>query len=237
MASIPVRRYVLAFLLVLVARTVAQGDTPCEQLLPASTKVFVSAPAFQQISSAFEASQFGRLWNSPELKPFVDQLLNNSSMIWNRAKEHTGTSLEELRQVAVGEGCLAIVELGEDRRATIFLVQVGDNEAAVRDLIAEAQERVRPRGARFSNPTIAGTTLHVFDIPDDDARTIYFLKGGVLGICSDLDLAKLSHEDHRWFVAYSTAGDRPSPSSVKEHVTVPPLSLVVLRSVPETQAV
>ena len=72
--------FALAGLLLVVSP--GRAATPPEKMLPDSTVAFVKISNAAALREAFLQSQFGQLWNDPEVKAWKDDILERVDEIW-----------------------------------------------------------------------------------------------------------------------------------------------------------
>jgi hypothetical protein len=82
---------------------IAYGATPpTEELLPNTTKGYLSVPNVDQLEEAFNKTQMGQLANDPAMKPFIDDLKRQLREQWTKSHQKLGISWEDLDGVPAG---------------------------------------------------------------------------------------------------------------------------------------
>lgn len=134
-----------------------------ETLLPGTaTKAWVSAPKFVEMTQHWDQTQFGKLLNSPMMKPFR---LDFDEQIQARRKargEQIGMTLDDLRKIAGGEVCLAQIQLPKRRPSRMALVDVTGKLPATRALMTRLRMNQLNQGAKRTQMKIGDTTVNIY---------------------------------------------------------------------------
>ncbi len=181
------------FILLLCTQAVALGDVPAsEDLLPGTTKGYVSVADFDALEQAFNKTQIGQLAADPQMEPFVEDLKRQLSEKWTQTHEKLGLTWEDLDDVPTGEIAIALVMPSETRDATIILADVTGHEQQADALLKKVDEEMEKNKARRSERPLHGATAVVFDIPEkDDAparQVVYVVHSGLLAACDEVDV-------------------------------------------------
>ena len=122
--SVSVPCFALLWTLVLTAP--ARPAPEADQLLPSTTKAFLSIPDVQEFGRRWDETQLGKLSADPIMEPFAkdlhrqlrDRLLNGSFSV--------ALSWDELFAACSGELCVAAIQPGDDPKAhaSVLLLEV-----------------------------------------------------------------------------------------------------------------
>jgi hypothetical protein len=178
---------VLAF----CSQTVGFGAVPrSEDLLPNTTKGYVSVANVDEFEAAFNKTQMGQLANDPSMKPFVDDLKRQLSEQWTKTHEKLGIGWDDLDGVPAGEVSMALLLPNETHDAVVVLADVTGHQEQTNKLLAKIDENMAARKAVRSERKIQGATVVVFDIPkreETPARQVaYFVKDDLLAASDDI---------------------------------------------------
>ncbi len=133
----------------------AQERVLSESLLPENTRAWVSVPDAAALREALEQSQFGKMTEDPEVKPFVDDLVRQFRAYLNEQNVQFGMTLSDLENVRSGEICLAGIlrpsvagaaDAATDH-ALVLMVDVIDTEENARELLEKVAVEFNERGA------------------------------------------------------------------------------------------
>ena len=188
MSRLPLRTGLWAIccsLLVCVAT--AQAAPHSEDLLPDTTKGYISVGDVGALCDAFNRSQWGQLLNDPVLKPFVDDFRRQLREKGIQRLENLGIAWEELEGVPGGEASIAMVRPAPDRMAIVVLVDVTGHNEQARSLLEKINKRLMARGA----DRLPGDSTVVFHIAKTenmprDLEVAYDLNDNLLVASDDL---------------------------------------------------
>jgi hypothetical protein len=148
----------------------AQAATPPERVLPDSTIFLLKVNDVKSLREAFRGSQYGQLWNDPAMKDFKDDLVQKIEEASKPIKERLGISLDEL--LALPQGALAVAAISRDDPkmpvAVAILADAGTNKDKMADVLTRATEQAKTAGAKTSQESFNGLTIHVLQAPPDD---------------------------------------------------------------------
>jgi hypothetical protein len=124
---------------------------PASELLPPTTRGYVSVPDLEKLLASWEETQLGQLARDPALEPFLNDLLPKLRDQLSETNTRFAVTWSDLREVASGEICLASLEpKGRDSHAFVMLVDVSERPEQARQLLGTIQHRMRERGATRS---------------------------------------------------------------------------------------
>ncbi len=179
---------IVAIAYMLLGTATAFAARPADQILPATTKGFVSAPNVEQFIADFNKSQLGQLVNDPVMKPFVEQLKGQFRQQGLRQLEQLGLTWQELDGVPAGEVALATIQTSPDDGAVALVVDATGRVDRAEAVLAKIAERMTRNGARRL-PRNAGDPIVAYQLPGEAGAkgppvAAYFLQQGLL-VASD----------------------------------------------------
>ena len=123
--------------------SVARAERPAvPHLLPEKTLVLVRVANSRELADAFQQTSMGRLLNDEQIRPLVGNLYTRAADQFGKIQEQVGVSLDDLLKIPQGEMAFAVVPVPDQPPAVALFVEVGDNPAAVRKLLARGQEEL-----------------------------------------------------------------------------------------------
>lgn len=140
------------------------------ELLPPSTRAWISIPDLDQFESQFDKTQIGILAADPEIKPFFDDIKKKIQDFLDEKNLRTGLKIDNLEGIRVGEFCIAGVlqdlEGGQPARGShgiVLLVDVTGNEDKAQQTVAEINaEMVKKTGGTLETIEIGGVNVTKF---------------------------------------------------------------------------
>ncbi len=181
------------FVLVLLSFSMLAGVAPSwaarpiDSLVPPTTKGFLSIPDAERLRRDFEKTQLGALVNDPEMKAFVEDLVQQIETKLGRTESRLGLKPADLRGVPAGEVALATMQPGGDARQHAYglIADVTGKSEQTNQLLATVAERMRVKGAKSSVKQVQGVSLTVYQMPRQQGETtseraVYFVTGDYL---------------------------------------------------------
>lgn len=172
------------------------GARPSEELLPSSTKVYVSIPNLEQLNAAWNKTQLGQMFNDPAMKPFVEDLQRQLKAKFSQAGVRLGVTAEDLNGVASGEVAVASTQPADDkaRCATVLLADVTDHNKEAQTLLAKIAKNLVQKGAVAGESVVGGVKFSSYKLAkkkptDRQVIAYYALHQNVLIAVDDLDTA------------------------------------------------
>ncbi|MEX0677671.1 MAG: hypothetical protein WD063_11385 [Pirellulales bacterium] len=163
---------------------------PTENLLPKTTKGYLSVADVEGLTEAFDKTQLGQLANDPAMKPFVEDLKRQLREKWTQTHQRLGVTWEDLEGVPSGEVAIALVLPNETEHALAILADVTGHQQQADALLAKVAENMAAKKAVRTERRVLDATVVVFEIPKHDdvpAREIvYFVKNDLLAACDSL---------------------------------------------------
>lgn len=196
----------VAFCLSSVAEK-ASAVLPSEQLLPPTTKGYVSVPDVDLVRERFDKMQLGKLANDPVIKPFVEDLRVQLEAKLGQTGVRLNIKLEDLEDVYGGEVALATIQPkgDENLHAIALLVDITGKAQQTKQLILDIDKQLREQGSERSIEKVEETSVITYTLPKDPGETegrkaIYFTHDSVLVATDNADaaqeiLARLQGED------------------------------------------
>jgi hypothetical protein len=175
----------MATVIILVASQRAQAGGANENLLPASTKGFVSVTNFSELSAQWKKTQVGQLMADPAMKPFAEDLRRQLQTRWSGLREKLGMTFDDLQGVPDAEVSVGMIEIAPKQSAMVLLMDVTNHQPEAQKLLQTVSARLTSQGAKQTNATMVQTPVLVFDLPNDERNTYYFLKNNLLGAAND----------------------------------------------------
>ena len=164
---------------------------PSENLLPASTKGYVSIADLNALVDHFNRSQFGQLANDPTMKPFVDSIKRQIGQQGLRQLDQLGLSWEELDGVPGGEVAMATIQLSPDDSAVALLVDVTGHVPQAQGLLTKISNRMAQNGNKRV-PCNLGESVVVYQLPGEPGRNppivAYILSNNLLVASDDVNV-------------------------------------------------
>ncbi len=162
----PFRDCGMALALVLLTISSALAARPSEQILPSTTKGYLSAPNIDQLVAQFNRSQLGQLVNDPLMKPFVEQLKRQFRQQGLKQLEQLGLTWEELEGVPSGEAALATIQVSPDEGAVALVVDATGRTDRAEAVLGKIADRMTQNGAKrlARNP---GDPIIAYQLPGE----------------------------------------------------------------------
>ncbi len=161
---------------VLCCPITAVATTPSEELLPSTTKGYVSVPNVEALRAKWNETQLGQLINDPVMRPFVEDLRRQVRDKISKSGVSLGLTLEDLDDIYGGELCLAVIQPDNDvkQHATVVLVDITGHEAQTKVMLEKVTKNLLKQGAKKQAVPIGGVTATVFELPKKrpDSRAV-----------------------------------------------------------------
>jgi len=153
---------VLLAVLSFPGRGEAASFPPSEQLLPASTRVWVSVADPQALRKRFEQSALGGLVYDPLMSTFLDGLRQQGKTSADPLRGTLEITLEELEQIAGGEIALGVMERADGLLSTVVLIDTSGREDRAKPVVEAVLARIAAKGAK---PLAASPAIRAFSLP------------------------------------------------------------------------
>ena len=164
--------FVLGMSLALLVNS-AQAAPPADQLLPDTTRGFVSVADIDDLIERFEQTQIGQLVNDPIVKPFAEDLKRQLGDKLNRTDVRLGLRWEDLKGVSSGEIAVAVAQPDDEEQphAMIFLVDATGNEEKAQELLDKIAVKLEEKEAEKSIVQMGGQDVVHYLVPEKDDPT------------------------------------------------------------------
>lgn len=189
----------VAACLVSVVAAAPPGDT----LLPNTTRGFLSVANVDDLSTAWDKTQLGKLMNDPAMEAFAEDLKRQLRERLSEGHERIGLTLEDLEGIANGEACAAIVHDGKSDPGMAMLVDVTDRIDKANELLEKVRTELTKQNATRSEKTVADTKVIVYELPPEEPdadtdpnfeprprKSIFFLKDNLLCVGDNLEVVE-----------------------------------------------
>ncbi len=163
-----IQRGTLSLLLGLLATSFAQAAKPAAELVPNTTRGFLSIPDFQVIQASFEKTELGKLAETEEMKPFYEDIKEQLNEQVGQAGVRLGINWSQLADVVAGEVAIGVIEPerhNNQKHAVALIADVSGKDQAVQKLLKSIDNRMQKQRANRRQQNIRGTTLTTYDIP------------------------------------------------------------------------
>jgi len=160
------------------------AEPALDKLVPADAALVFAVDDLPALRARLGASPFGRLWSDPDVEKFLAPLFSNPDYLEliEQVKTETGYTPEQLLDFAAGD-ILVSVPLSSLKAARpefnvdcLLAMELGENEAKLRELIEQQQARRKADAAGAeTTEDYNGVTLHIVsaapraDAADGDA--------------------------------------------------------------------
>ena len=182
--SAMVSSYLCAVLCVLPSDWAQADVRPTESLLPNSTRACIQISDVDEVLKKFDATQFGRLINAPEMQPFVEDLRRQLESKLSDAGWKVGLEWDDVKDIYGGEVCLAAIQPGNksDQHALVLIVDITDHRDQADKLLKKVDKNQQEEGNNKKLQRVKGTqvVLTTFERPksegDESSRPlVYFI--------------------------------------------------------------
>lgn len=180
--------HLLAFGLLIFSASALVAAQPGEELLPESTKAFLSIPSVTDLRENFDKTQLGHLIKDPLMKPFMDDLRRQLQDKWSRNHTKLNITWDDLVEVPSGEVSIGVVGLGKGASAMLLVADVTGRKQQTTALLAKIRENMQARNATQSTSRAADAEMTIYAIPkteDHAARQAVFFVSHDLLVAAD----------------------------------------------------
>src|SRR5262249_3177916 len=132
------------------------------RLLPDTTLAMARIADVPQLGDRFRETAGGRIAQDPQMKPLVGQLYKSLQDAFKRIEERVGLPLDQVLRVPQGEICVAFVALPEQSPGVIAFLDVKDELAKARTLLAKGEDFLRETGGGKTAQQIDGQDVAVY---------------------------------------------------------------------------
>ncbi len=195
LSTIRISIYSLCLTLCLAAGQ-ARAVVPSEELLPSTTKGYISIPNMERLETDFNKTQLGQLLADPVMEPFSKDFKRQIKEKWARAHSPTGLTWEDIRTVPSGEVAMARILLAKDKSGAAIIADVSEKMEDAEKLLAKVDANMAKLNAKKESVAVGEFQLTVYthtEGPDKGAVAVYFIhpQHKQLVVSDDLETAKL----------------------------------------------
>lgn len=153
----------LAFLLAATFVTSpAWAVMPSAQLLPDTTRGYLSIPDIYRLQADFDKTQLGQLLLDPVMKPFSEDLKRQLKEKWSDAHESLGLTWADIQNVPGGEVAMARIQPAKDKAAMAMIVDITGKQAEADLLLKKVAARMSTRKATTEVLEKGGVPMTVY---------------------------------------------------------------------------
>ena len=157
-----------------------------QELLPATTKAWISIPDAKDMADRFDRSQFGELAKNKTLKPFADSIKSQVKDWIDQQNVRLNLDVDQLKGVSSGEICFAGVLQEDGKHGVVFLMDVSGTRGKAANLSDRISKKLTARGATKKLVAIQGVNCtqltldkpKLFRTPRKTFHAIVDIKGG-----------------------------------------------------------
>jgi hypothetical protein len=160
----------LILLAIFTSTTATYAAAPAaDQLLPNTTKAFVSIPNLDDLQQRFEKTQIYQLLNDPVVKPFADDLKQQLQARFDQTQARLGISFEGLEDLGAGEAASAVLAPDDETQPYAVAVIVDATEAVeqAQELVDRIGKQLVEDGAERSEIKIDDHDVVMYTITDE----------------------------------------------------------------------
>lgn len=170
----------LLITLALFTSTTATGTAApaADQLLPNTTKAFVSIPDLKDLQQRFEKTQAFQLLNDPLVKPFADDLKRQLQARFDQTQARLGISFEGLEDLGTGEASSAVIAPDDETQphAVAVIVDATGATEQAQELVDRIGKKLVEDGAERSDIKIDDHDVVMYTITNEqDAEKTYMV--------------------------------------------------------------
>ncbi|MBT4846587.1 MAG: hypothetical protein HON92_14250 [Planctomycetaceae bacterium] len=149
-----------------------------DQLLPNTTKAFVSIPRLDDLQQRFEKTQIYQLLNDPVVKPFADDLMRQLQARFDQTHARLGISFEGLEDLGAGEAASAVLAPNDEAQpyAVAVIVDATGAVEQAQELVDRIGKQLVEDGAERSEIKIDDNDVIMYTItPEQNADKTYMV--------------------------------------------------------------
>jgi hypothetical protein len=149
-----------------------------DQLLPNTTKAFMSIPNLDDLQQRFEKTQIYQLLNDPVVKPFADDLKQQLQARFDQTQARLGISFEGLEDLGAGEAASAVLAPNDEVQpyAVAVIVDATGAVEQAQELVDRIGKQLVEDGAERSEIKIDDHDVVMYTVTDEqDADKTYMV--------------------------------------------------------------
>jgi len=198
----------LAFLGLLLGSLTCVAGVPTDELLPDTTKGYLSVVKMSEFREKWDATQLGQLMADPLMKPFVEDLREQLKKKMGDSGKKLGVDLHDLDGLCDGEFCMATVQPGGDKKqhALVAILDVTGNMAQAEKVLEKVRQHQATEGAKRVVTKVGEISLIGYTKPKAKGQT----EGEHLShFIHDNTLVSTNHAQLGVMLAERIMGERP----------------------------
>ena len=164
--------------LVLLVAGKLKAAPPSEQLLPGTTKGYVSVGDVERFRADWAKTQLGQLLADPIMQPFVKDFERQLQGKWNQTHQKLGITWDDLSDVPAGEVAIAVIQPSATEAALVLIVDVTGRKDKTATLLDKIHTNLTTfHQAKVSQIEVAGNSVTSYTIAKTEhhaARTALF---------------------------------------------------------------
>jgi hypothetical protein len=163
---------------------------PAENLLPNTTKGFLTAASMDVLRDSWNKTQIGQLMQDEAMKPFVEDFQRQMQDKWLKTHQKLGITWDDLQEVPSGEVALGLILPSATEAAAVIVANVAGHEKQTAALLEKINRNLTSQKATRHTRKVGSVVLTVFDVPkteDEAARQVaYFVNADLLAAADNL---------------------------------------------------
>ena len=157
----------------------ATAVVPAAQLMPETTRGFISIPDFYGLQNDFDNTQIGQLLLDPVMEPFAKDLKRQLKEKWSDAHESLGLTWTDFENVPGGEVAAARIQPAADATAMAMIVDITGKQVEAEELLQKVAARMASRKATaqtIEKQNIAMTVYTGTTDSDKGRQAVFFIE-------------------------------------------------------------
>ena len=195
--AIPANHHVgyLAAMLWTALLVQANADDSVASLVVPDAILYFATSDVAALEAAWNNTGPARLWQSEPMSAFKETWLQSRQFSPKCPVPEWGLSWKQLRTIARGEVCFAIIPTTDCGSGTLLLIDTsGKDKQVVKLLSALKEQYARDGEIVHTSPTVANLSVQKYLLPgileDGATQRIYFQCAGVFGVTNSEELAE-----------------------------------------------
>ncbi len=161
----------------------AVADRPATiRLLPKETLAFGSVADAKTLVERFNATNFGRMLQEPQIRPLFEQLYGNLRGEMAGLEDRLGVTLDEMLALPSGELAVALFKPADGPISVVGFIEVKDQYATAKKLLDQLDAELVAQGLQFREERVGDTRITVYQFRRQ--QLAYFDRDGVLVVGS-----------------------------------------------------
>jgi len=140
---------------------------PSEQVLPKTTKGYVSIPDMDLLREKWDQTQLGQLMKLPAMKPFSKDLQKQLNEKLTKTGVKLGMKISDLDGVYGGEIALAAIQPDGNpaKHATAMLIDVTGKRKEADEFLGKVEADLKKNGGRRADMTVGDVPVIAYTVP------------------------------------------------------------------------